>query len=73
VLSFNKRKELLKRTVTQVIHNRECEIVDVELLPPFAYLSDLADAVRNSGTGDGPTGARQQKTCHVAGVTPKKL
>jgi hypothetical protein len=61
-MSFNKRKELLRLTVKQVILNRECEVVDVELLPPFIYLSDLGGAVQNGGRGDGPTGIRQKKT-----------
>ena len=61
-MRFSSCKELLRLTVKRVIINRECEVVDVELLPPFAYLSDLGDAVCSSRDG-GDLGANKNPPC----------
>ncbi len=69
-LSFSDRRELLRLAVKRVILNQECEVVDVELQPPFAYLRDLGNAVRGGSNGSpGVDGAksRQTKTRRVAG------
>ena len=65
-LGFSDRRELLRLTVKQVIVNEECEVVDVELLAPFAYLDELAGAARQRDTGNASQ-ARKAKTRRKAG------
>jgi hypothetical protein len=61
-LERNNQKKLLREMVDRVVISPEGAIQRLELQPPFAYLKELTDQVRNSGSFEGKT-----KTSTVAG------
>ncbi len=48
-LEGSDKRKLLREIVDRIVVNNEGKILRVELLPPFAYLRDVADRMRNDG------------------------